>query len=116
MAELLSLDGLVVPVEYPDGLVKEAPVEIGDRGRAFLGNQLTSIRASKDRWSVRTQELTRAEADAVIAKVKTPGIPCTGEGITSGAAVVCTGQYQGEDILSTPLGRRFKVRFTIEQD
>ena len=64
----LSIGGATIPVEYP-GAVAENTETVGDFGRAFSGNPMSSTRAIKNVWRVNTQWMSPAVYDAVRAAV-----------------------------------------------
>lgn len=114
--EFLIVDGLQVHIEHPDGAEQLDPIEIGDPPeRSFAGDALSSVRGWKLPWSFRTRGYTRAEADALLVKLKgPPPIPCSGEAL--GGAYNCIAKLLGETIVSTAQGRRFHVKFRLEQE
>ena len=64
----LEIGGVTIPVEYP-GAVADNTETVGDFGRAFSGNPMSSTRAIKNVWRVNTQWMSPAVYDAVRAAV-----------------------------------------------
>lgn len=110
--DFLKIGETPVPVQYPSGVTRDEPLEIGDRGRAFAGNLLTSIRGTKDKWSLRTPWMDREDADEIIELLTdSPPLSCSGD-LFGGDTVSCVARLLGED----HVGRRVSVRFELEEE
>lgn len=114
MSDFLVVNSVVIPVAWPDGA--ESPVEeIGDSGRAFLGNMLSSVRARKSTWPVRTRPLTLTERGTLrTALESTPPVACSGDLL--GGSVSCTVVILSDNVITIAGGaRRRVIRFELHQ-
>lgn len=110
----LVVNGVTIPVQLDDG-DEEDVIEVGDRGEAFDGTALSSVRSVKSRWRFRTGPVDAATAAAIKAAVlATPPIACSGDVL--GAAVSCHGIYRGRRGQTIAGGaRRFRLQFELRE-
>lgn len=107
----LIVGGVTIPVAWPDGEDNDIE-EIGDRERAFAGNLLSSIRARKNTWSIRTRLLTTTERDAIRAVLEeTPPIACSGDML--GGFVNCAAAIHSDVMTTVSAGRRCVLSFDL---
>lgn len=81
----LVVGGVAVPASPSDAT--EEIVEIGDRGRAFDGSMLASIRARKRVWTIATVPMTIAAAATLRTQLISTSVSCSGDLL--GGSVTC---------------------------
>ncbi len=83
----LQLGGIVVPIQRT-GATQRAPEKLGDRGRAYAGNWISTVRAEKRVWDFTTGPLLPQEFEdlaavcALDAEITMSG-DCVGLGIVT---------------------------------
>lgn len=113
MADAITIDGLRVKVKADDG-AHAGEVMVGDTARAFDGTLLRiDLQIRKQEWPLTTTPLTRAEADALLAKLRlTTPLTCTGD-LFGGSTLICMATVKDRRTIRTSDSLREVVEFDL---
>lgn len=103
----LVVGSVTVPV--PPGGVRKRPIAIGEQDRAMDGTPLSDVTGHRDEWTVRTLDMTRANANALEAVLR-GAMPVTCSGDLLGGTISCdvvVGETSDAEV------GRFVVEFTL---
>lgn len=108
----LIVNGVTVPVAV-DGASQEFET-LGDRARAFDGTLLSTRRAVKRKWQVKTAPMPMVDALGVVnALLGTPPISCSGDLL--GGAVSCDAEVTSSQYVATAGTARRSIEFTLHE-
>ena len=106
----LVVAGVTVPVAL--NTTSGAPVEAGERVRAWDNSMLSTVRDFKDEWQVTTALMLRADADTLKAALQgTPPLTCSGDLL--GGSVSCHAVITGERYVKKGVGEMVALSFTL---
>jgi hypothetical protein len=107
----LIVAGVTVPVEPGGG--ERGIVEIGDRGRAFDGSMLASIRARKRVWNVTTAPMSSTDMGTLYTALLAATVSCSGDWM--GGSVTCFPEITGGPPVKTAAGHREVLSFILHE-
>lgn len=106
----LVVAGVTVPVAL--NTTQGAPVEAGERVRAWDNSMLATIRDRKKEWQVTTRPIPRADANTLEAALNgTPPLACSGDLL--GGAVNCHAQITDLRYAKYAPGEHVVLVFTL---